>query len=297
MADTISQIRAAFHRKSYLFFLGPSLIIMGSLTLYPMVYGIKLSLTRYNLVRPWIPKTFVGLKNFTDFFSDEYLVKSLWVTFKFAMGTVALQVFIGLLVALVLHQILKKTSLLRFMVLLPMLIVPVVTGIIWRLILNDTYGVLNWIIQWLGIAPQLWLGPDLALITVIIVETWAWLPFSILLFSLGLSSIPEQYYEAAAIDGAGPWRTFFTITLPNLRWTLFIVLVFKFSDALKAFDTIYTLTGGGPGIATRALALYVQNRGFTDFEIGYAMALSILVLTISFIIIGPFISRLDKQYE
>jgi len=284
-----------FRRKPHILFVRPAILIMAAITIFPMIFGLRLSFMRYNLARPWIPKTFIGFRNFIDFLEDEYLQKALWVTLKFTVASVSIQLLTGILAALAIHHLLRKDSLIRYMVLLPMVVVPVVTGLIWRLILNDGYGVVNWLLQQIGVAPRLWLGPDLALSMIVLVEVWQWLPFSILLFTVGLEAIPKDYYEAAAVDGARIWQTFIHITLPNLRWTFLIILVFKSSDAIKAFDVIYPLTGGGPGIITRTLALYIQDIGFTDFEIGYAMALSLLILAISSIIIGPMILKLDKR--
>lgn len=283
-----------FRKRPYLIFTGPAVIIMAALTLYPMFFGLRLSTMRYNLVRPWVPRLFVGFRNFSDFFEDPYLLKSLITTLKFALATVSIQLIAGLLISLAIHKSFKNGGLFHFIVMLPMMIVPVVTGIIWRLMLNDSYGVINWILKLFGFAPKIWLGPELALSMVVVAETWQWLPFSILLFSVGLTAIPREYYEAAAVDGANFWDAFIHITLPNIKWTILIILVFKFSDAIKAFDVIYALTGGGPGITTQTLALYIQNTGFTDFEMGYAMALSILILLISFTVIGPILVTVQK---
>lgn len=284
-----------FQNRLFLLFTGPAILVMAALTLYPMIFGLRLSLERYNLVRPWIPQRFIGLKNFSDFFQDPYLIKALAITLKFAFSTVSLQLLAGLLIALAVHRSIQKGGWLYFFVLLPMMTVPVVTGIVWRLMLNDSFGVINWILQSVGLPPQVWMGTDWAFVAVVIAETWQWLPFSVLLFSVGLASIPGEYYEAAAVDGARGWDLFFHVTLPNLKWSFLVIVIFKFSDAIKAFDIIYALTGGGPGITTRTLALYIQDTGFSDFEMGYAMALSLLILFISFIVISPFLIRLETN--
>ncbi|MEJ2642170.1 MAG: sugar ABC transporter permease [Desulfosarcinaceae bacterium] len=137
----------------------------------------------------------------------------------------------------------------------------------------------------------MWLSPRLAFFSVVLAETWQWLPFSILLFGVGLAAIPKAYYEAAAVDGATPWLTFRRITLPNLKWVLGLVVIFKFSDAVKAFDTLFVMTGGGPGIATQTLALYLHKTGFVHFDMGHAAMLSLLLLAVTLLLIWPLLRR------
>jgi multiple sugar transport system permease protein len=130
------------------------------------------------------------------------------------------------------------------------------------------------------------------MVSVIIAATWSSLPFAILLFTVALQNIPQQYYEAAALDGASPWRTFTQITLPNIRWSILLITIFRLADAIKSFDLVYTLTGGGPGTTTQTLSVYIQTMAFTHSELGYAAALSLLILFISLVITSPLIQRL-----
>ena len=273
------------------------MIVMAGLTIYPAVHAVRLAMYRYNLTRPWVPRRFIGLENFESFLSDPYLGNALAVTTKFALSSVCLQILAGFAVAWALTRVTAGRALYRVIFLLPMMVVPVITGLIWRLILNDGYGILNWAIKSLGLPPQLWLGPGLALPSVILIETWQWLPFSILIFSVALSSIPPEYYEAAEVDGAGRWDVFRYITLPNIKWAVGLILVFKLSDAIKAFDVIYSLTGGGPGITTQTLAMYIMKQGFTDFEMGYSAALSLLLLLASLVIIMPVLSSAGRESQ
>jgi multiple sugar transport system permease protein len=272
--------------------LGPALILLGILSIYPLYNIINLALHRYNLARPWVPRDFLGLGNFIDFFSDDLLGQSLLVTVKFGLATVGIELLVGFAVAWLLSRQLRGSGIFRIIFLIPMMIVPVVGGLTWRLMLNTNYGVVNWLLAHLGMDPQVWLGTDWALFSIITAEVWHSMPFAILIFTVALQQIPRQYYEAAAMDGASPWLTFVKITLPNLRWAILIVAIFKLSDAIKAFDIIFTLTGGGPGITTQTLAVYIQRTAFTHSELGYAAALSFLMLVISFVLMYPLIKRL-----
>jgi multiple sugar transport system permease protein len=204
----------------------------------------------------------------------------------------AVQLVAGLLIALLLEQRVRGNRMFRVIFLAPMMMAPVVAGLTWRVMLNDGYGVVNWMLDAVGLSPIFWLGSQSALLSVIVAETWQWLPFSILIFSIALSAIPGAYYESAAVDGASPWMIFRRVTLPNLKWAFFIIVIFKLSDAVKAFDVIYIMTGGGPGITTQTLAIYLQKTGFTHFEMGYASALSFLLLLISTLLLLPLIRRL-----
>lgn len=273
----------------------PAVILLIALTVYPLIHAANLSLHRYNLDRPWIPRDFVGLGNFLDFFSDSYLREAMLVTLKFGLGAVAIQLIVGFSIAWLLNRKIVGSSIFRVIYLLPLMVVPVVSGLIWRTMFNYNFGVLNWMLEEAGGEPRVWLGAGWALPSVLAASVWQWLPFSILIFTVALSSIPREYYEAAAVDGASRWATFRHVTLPNLRWALLIVTIFGLSDAIKSFDTIYTLTGGGPGIETQTLALYIQKQSFTHFEMGYAAALSFLILFTSFIIIFPLIRKIGTN--
>lgn len=285
-------LRGFSEKRTHWWLLGPAVALLGVLSIYPLVHLIYLALHRYNLARPWVPRDFLGLGNFIDFFSDGALGNALLATLKFALATVAIEMVIGFGVAWLLSRKLPGSGVFRIIYLVPMMVVPVVGGLTWRLMLNDSYGIVNWILTHLGMEPQVWLGTDWAMFSVIMTEVWHALPFAILIFTVALMQIPRSYYEAAALDGASWWQTFTRITLPNIRWALLIVAIFKLTDAIKAFDTIFTLTGGGPGETTQTLALYIQKMVYSHSELGYAAALSFLILFISLTVMYPMIKRL-----
>lgn len=273
----------------------PALLFVGSITLFPLAHSLWLSLLRFNLARPWVPRLFIGWDNYLKFFHDPILLKALFVTVKFALATVALQLTAGLLIALLLNRKVRGSHFFRVLFFVPMMTMPVAAGLAFRLILNDSYGAANWFLKTMGFSPLYWLGSDLSLFSVILAETWQWLPFSILIFSVALAAIPNAYYEAAAIEGASAWFVFSRLTLPNLTWAISIITIFKLSDALKTFDLIYIMTGGGPGITTQTLTLYLHKIGFSDFEMGYASALSFLLIAVSLLIFLPLMRKLNKR--
>jgi multiple sugar transport system permease protein len=278
-----------------LLFMLPAVLFVGGVTLFPMVHALWLSFLRFNLARPWVARVFVGWNNYLNLLHDPILLKALVVTAKFALATLTLQMAAGLLIALLLNLKVMGSHFFRVLFFVPMMTVPVATGLAFRLILNDGYGAANWFLKTVGLSPLYWLGNDLALFSVILAETWQWLPFSILIFSVALTAIPKTYYEAAAMEGASNWFAFTRITLPNLKWAIFIIAIFKLSDAIKAFDVIYIITGGGPGISTQTLALYLHKIGFVDFEMGYAAAFSFLLLAICLLIFLPLMHGLMQR--
>lgn len=276
-------------------FMLPAVLFVGGITLFPLMHTLWLSLLRFNLARPWVSRLFIGWNNYLKLLHDPILFKALLVTAKFASATVSVQLAAGLAIALLLNLKVKGSHFFRVLFFIPMMTVPVATGLAFRLILNDGYGVANWFLKALGFSPLYWLGNELALFSVILAETWQWLPFSILIFSVALTAIPKTYYEAAATEGASNWFAFTHITLPNLKWAIFIIAIFKLSDALKTFDVIYIMTGGGPGISTQTLALYLHKTGFVDFEMGYASAFSCLLLAASLLIFLPMMRGLMQR--
>lgn len=270
----------------------PAMLFVGVMTMFPLGYALWLSFYRFNLARPWVARKAVGFGNYLGFLSDPVLGKSLVITAEFALATTGIQLVAGLLIALLLEKKIRGNQVFRVLFFIPMMMVPVVSGLTWRLMLNESYGVVNWLLTSMGFSSIFWLGKNSALLSVVLAETWQWLPFSILIFSIALSAIPKTYYEAAAVDGASFWYTFIKITLPNLKWAFVIIAIFKISDAVKAFDVIYIMTGGGPGISTQTLALLLQKSGFAHFEMGYASALSFLILAISMIFLLPLVHLL-----
>lgn len=259
----------------------PAVAILGILTLYPFGFMIYLSFHRWKASLPQIPKSFVGLSHFTRLFQDEFFWSAMSVTFRFLVFVVTIEFFLGLFLALILTRDVKGKSIIRTLFLLPMMLAPVAVGLIWRFILNDKVGILNYFFSVIHLPSQSWLGDvHTALGAIMLIDIWQWTPFMILVLLAGLQSLPEEPFEAAKIDGASAWQTFRFITLPLLKPAILIALLFRTIDAYRIFDIIFVTTYGVPVRSTEPLSLYVYRNGFRHYDMGYTAALSLIMLII-----------------
>ncbi|MDR5698083.1 MAG: sugar ABC transporter permease [Armatimonadota bacterium] len=261
---------------------GPSLLLLLAISTVPLILLLGASFFRIELTRPWVGG-FAGLANYAAMLEDMRFWHSLAITAVYTLSTVALQLLLGLSFALVLSAAVRGQGLLRVAVLLPMILTPVVVGLVWRtLLLTPRYGLLDYLAVLLGLGSHSWLGdPQLALAAVIAMHTWQWTPFVFLVLAASLAALPVEPYEAALVDGATPWQRFRFLTLPLIRPAIVTVMVIRVIIALRAFDAIYAATGGGPGTATEILNLYAYRVAFTSLSLGYGAALTtaLLVLT------------------
>lgn len=267
-----------------LLLVGPSLGILLAVSTVPLVLLLGASLFRIELTRPWVGG-FVGLANYAAMLEDARFWHSLQVTALYTLSTVALQLLLGLAFALALSAAVRGQGLLRVAVLLPMILTPVVVGLVWRtLLLTPRYGLLDYLSILVGLGSHSWLGePQLALGAVIVMHTWQWTPFVFLVLAAALAALPVEPYEAALVDGATAWQRFRFLTLPLLRPAIVTVVVIRVIIALRAFDAIYAATGGGPGTATEILNLYAYRVAFNSLSLGYGAALTtaLLLLTLA----------------
>ena len=229
---------------------------------------------------------FVGLDNYVDVVTDQLFRTSLINTALFTLGSILGQFVIGLLLALFFHKNFPLSGVLRALLLMPWLIPLIVASATWRSILDQDSGILNQMLLGIGIIdePVPWLNsPEVALVAVIIVNIWIGIPFNVTLLYSGLQAIPDELYEAGALDGATGWKAFWHITWPNLRAVVGVVLVLGVVYTLKVLDIILGLTGGGPANATQTLATQSYQRSFVDFEFGEGAALSNILIVISLV--------------
>jgi len=271
-------------------FIGPAVIILFLIVIFPMVYSIGISLSEWNLMRGGNWK-FVGLRNYYyTFFQDPDFYTSLKVTLEYVVVAVGLELLLGLGVALLLNRPLKKIGIMRTILVIPTTMTPVVVGIIWRLLYNPELGVLNYFLELFGFQKLNWLGdPNLALPSVIMADIWEWTPFMALILLAGLQSLPKEPFEASIVDGASYLQLFRYITFPLLLPTLIIALLLRVMDAFKTFDLIFVLTKGGPGLSTELLSFYTYKYGFKFFHMGRASALSYILFLILFVITQFFL--------
>jgi multiple sugar transport system permease protein len=263
----------------------PALLALIVTTTVPLVYLAWTSTMRIDLSMPWLGG-FAGIDNYAKMGADPRFWNSLWLTIVYTACTVALQMTLGLSLALLVLQIPRGQGALRVAAILPIVLAPVVVGLFWRtLVLAPDVGLVDVATRALGLGSHNWLGdPQLALVSVIAIHTWQWTPFAFLVILASLSSLPPDVFEAARIDRANAWQRFRHITLPLIRPALVIVVIMRTMIALSAFAAIFAATGGGPGTATEILNLYAYRTSFSELNLGYGAALAMVLLAITLIV-------------
>ncbi len=262
-------------------FLAPNLLVFVIFIIIPAIYNFYLSLFKTSFDKP---PEFVGLDNFIYLFQrDDFFWRALSNLIIFVIGDVGLILILSLSIALLLNEDIRWRGFFRSVFFYPVLLSPVVVALIWRWFLNTQYGLLNNLLRDVGIPPQPWLlRPDLAMLWVILVHVWATVGFFALILLAGLQAIPPVLYEAALVDGATRWRSFWHITLPLLAPTIFVVFILSMIRSFEVFDHIYALTGGGPGTATMMIVQYIYRTGFEMNQFGLASAASLVLFIIIF---------------
>ena len=259
--------------------LAPTILVLLALTLYPFGYSLVLSLNDWNMSNRLATWEFAGLANYWDILQDPRFWNAGRVTATFIVATVAVQLLLGLGIALLLQRQVVARGIVRTALLLPMMTTPVVVGLIWRFMYNPNQGILNYLLGQVGLPTPNWLGSlRTGLASVMIADVWEWTPFMVLILLAALQTLPHEPFEAAAIDGASGWQAFQHITLPLLRPTIVVAVLIRVIDSFKTFDLVYVLTNGGPGTSTETLSFYTYKWGFKFFQMGYAAALSFVML-------------------
>lgn len=260
----------------------PGVLVLVVTTTIPLVYLFWTSLHRDNLTSP-VGNGFVGLSNYVHIAQDSRFWHSLLLSVIYTVATVTLQVVLGLGLAMMIDRIPTGRAIIRVAAILPIMLAPVVVGLVWRtLLLTPDYGAADFAVHAVGLGSHNWLGsPILAFGSVIVMHTWQWTPFAFLIFLAALATFPQEIDEASKLDGASAWQRFRYVLLPHLRASIVIVVIFRTVVALSAFDAIFAATGGGPGTATEILNLYVYRVTFQDFSIGYGSALAVVLLVIT----------------
>ena len=279
---------------SWLFVL-PVIIILLVAAFIPLGWGLYLSFFRYKLNIP-SATAFIGLKNYINIFTDELVMLSLRNNSIFAAVSVLLELFVGVLIAMMLSGDSRLSRGMVSVLMIPMIIAPVAAGTLWRMMLDRTYGVVNYLLSFLGVKPILWIGdPKIALYTVSLVDAWLYIPFVAVLVLSSIKAMPTSFLDAARVDGASPWKVFWRIILPITSPVIIIVAMLRFIDAFKVFDTIFVMTQGGPGNATEMLPTYIYRQGIKFLNIGYSSATAIVFVIAMSIIAWMFQKLRDRQ--
>jgi len=267
-------------RLVWIVLLLPALLIILGLTVYPLFQVGFLSLFRYDYAAG--TKQFIGFFHYVEILKNRFFLTSIRNTVVFSVTATAAEVAGGLLLALLFNRPFRGRHLLLPLVILPIMLSTMVVSAIWRAWFHYDYGFLNAMLRSVGFEGVRWLfDPDLALFSIVLVDFWQWTPLAFLIILAGLQSIPKELYEAAEVDGASKWKLFQNITLPLLRNPLLLAILLRTVDSFKLFDKVYALTGGGPGLATETISMYVYREGFKFFNVGAASAGSIVMLGVS----------------
>ena len=265
-------------RWHYLLFAFPALFVIFAVILFPWAFTVFLSLHDWPIVGE---RAFVGLGNFRQLAGDARFIESIGRTLHFTFLAVALPVVLGVAAAVVFHREFPFRGVLRTLFMMPMMATPVAIALVWTMMYHPQLGVLNYLLSLVGIPPQLWVfSPNTVIWSLVLVEVWQWTPLVMLIVLGGLASLPTEPYESALIDGASEWQMFRRITWPLVLPFIMVAVVIRTIDALKAFDTIYVMTQGGPGTASETINLFLYLQAFAFYNIGYASAVVVVFFAI-----------------
>ncbi|MFA5915266.1 MAG: sugar ABC transporter permease [Burkholderiales bacterium] len=282
----------AADRSKFVFVL-PGLIVLVAIILFPLLFTIRVSFSDWDVARPGLD--WIGTTNYLRLAHDVRFWQSFGRLALMAVGSVLLQYLLGFGLALLVWREVRARRFFRVLFLIPMMTTPVIMSVIWRTMFHESLGPVNDLVRLLGFAPLPWLSQDaLAMTSIIIVEVWQWTPFMFLMLLAGLLSLPREPFLAAAIDGAGPIRTFLRVTFPMMAPISIGAIIIRLIEASKIMDSVYVITSGGPGTATETSSYYIFIRGLRDFQVGYAAALSftyLVIMAISLTIIAKVLAR------
>jgi multiple sugar transport system permease protein len=262
--------------------IAPTALFALAMTILPLGYSLLTSLQEFRL---GLPPMFVGLQNYRNLLHDSNFHSSLLTTLIYTVAATALEFVLGLALALLLKEEFSFQGVIRSSLIVPMVIAPVVVGIIWRLLYNADVGLFSFGVQALtGKSLSVLSSTALALPALILVDIWEWTPFMFLILLAGIQSLPQEPFEAALVDGASPWNVFIHLTLPMLRPVIVVAILIRALDAFTVFDQVFVLTQGGPGTATEVATLMIYKTAFRFSQFGYgaAMAVAMLVLVMCF---------------
>jgi multiple sugar transport system permease protein len=281
-------------RRDRLIFLVPSMTVLAVILFYPLAYSLGLSF--YNYYLPVPRTTFVGLDNFRFILGDDAFWDALGVTARFTGAAVAIEVVLGIAVALLLDSHISCRRFVTTVVLLPMAITPAVAGLLMRWMFESNWGLVNYFLGLVGVRGPGWTGdPAWALWSIVLADAWQNTPFVILVVYAGLQSVPVEPLEAAMVDGASRVQTLAHVVFPFLRPLILFVLIIRSMDAFRIFDQVFVMTGGGPGTTTQTITFYNYVMAFRQLRMGRASALGVITLLILSLVIGAWIYLLYRR--
>lgn len=286
------------NRKIFLIFMLPAIVVLFLTTIYPMLYAGYLSFRSYDLAKPFVPRMFVGWANYREILSSSEFFHTLSVTFRLMAMTLSVQLVLGVGIALLVTQRLPGMGVARTLLLIPMMISPVIVGLVWLFLYFPELGYLNYFLSFLGIDPIPWItSTTWALWAIAIADIWQWTPFVMMGTAAALTNLSPEPFEAAKIDGNSRWDVFTRVTLPQIKPVLISLMFLRAIDAFKIYDIIFVLTKGGPGDSTEVLSMFIYRQSFTFWRMGVGAAASFVSLAIIVILITLFFKSLNRQQE
>jgi multiple sugar transport system permease protein len=283
-------------RISFFVLLLPAVLFLFLITVFPTLYVVYASLSKWNLTKNPYP-LLSGFQNYQHLFTDVYFFESLGVTCIFTASSLIIEIILGILIALLLFRSFIGRGVARSVILMPMMITPAVVGLMWRILYNPQFGIINFLLSCFGIKGPLWLAStSMALLSIIFVDVWEWTPFIALSVLASLQTRSQDQVESALIDGANGLQIFRYVTLPHIQPVVFIAGSFRLGALLRWFDTIYVMTAGGPGRSTENLPMYIYKTGFFYLDMGYSSAIAVFLLCLTMMVTLSFVkkSKIDK---
>jgi len=282
--------------KNYpLYMVLPAILVLVILTIYPFIYLLYVSLFIWP-ISPTLPRIFLGFGQFTYLFTSPQFIESVKVTFNLMVVGVSIQISLGTLLAILLSTKARYTNFFTLPFMIPVFIAPIVVGLIWKFMFNYDLGILNYLLNTIGLDSINWLGTTRnAFWSVILIDTWQWTPFTTLIIKAGLDSVDPTPIEAATVDGANRFQIFRHVTFPSIAPIFTVALLFRTLDAFKAFDIIYVVTRGGPGGSTYVLGYNIWKTAFFQNQLGLAAAMSVIMIIIASALAYILVRIMKKQ--
>ena len=283
-------------RRDVLLLTGPAVAYLLVFSVFPLLYSLGISFFDWSQTTSTF--TFIGLDNYTSLFRDPVFWQAAINTAVLVAASILIQVVLGTALALFFNLHLRGSWFVRGVLILPMLLTPVVVGLMWRALLNPDWGMVNWLLSLGGLPQPLWTGdPKIALLTLVIVDSWQWTPFVMVIVFARLQALPQDVFEASAVDGANRRATLAHITLPLLAPAIAFAAIFRAIDAFRAFDVVFGLTYGGPGRLTTTLSFYAWENGFSFQRYGYASSLAYVMVIVSSLALAVLVRYVALRKE
>jgi multiple sugar transport system permease protein len=297
----VKRVRGLSDRAIAWIFVGPTILLLLAINIFPLIWTIRLSFTNFRVNRVNAAVEFIGLRNYQRILSDPDIWQTMQATAHFLFWTLFFQVVIGFALAYLINKKFKGNDLWTTLIVLPMMLSPAVVGNFWTFLYQPQIGLFNYVVGFFsGIDPSSFsmIGSiQLAPWAIVIVDTWMWTPFVMLICLAGLRSIPDSIYEAAEIDRASKWRQFWTLTVPMVLPFLMLAVLFRGIENFKMFDLVVQLTGGGPGSITTLTSIDLKREAFEKWRTGYASAYAVILFVTVFGLASIYVKALNKVKE